>query len=199
MTLSGATWDLVPGTLVVLEGIDQAGKSTQLERLKGVIPDAHFTHQPSGGTVVGQVVYELTEQVAQMHPVSRQFLHLASHAEHYEREIIPALSTNGVVMDRCWWSTIAYGYFSGGLQYAFPSYQAFEDMVKVPAQGIEPAIVFLFMNAWRPDRNNTEGLISGYNMLADRFKCEKVPTDDEEATTEFIVRCLRERGLLRPV
>lgn len=186
---------------MVLEGIDQAGKSTQLERLKAVLPDAHFTHQPSGGTVVGQVVYNLTETIAVIHPVARQFLHLASHAEHYERELIPALSAGGVVMDRCWWSTVAYGYFAGNLQYAFPSYEMFEEMAKVPAQGIEPAVVFVFMDAWRPDRHNTEALLGGYHHLLERYRstAERVPKGDEETVTEFIVKRLRDRELLQVI
>ena len=186
---------------MVLEGIDQAGKSVQLERLKTVLPDAHFTHQPSGGTVVGRVVYELTEQVASIHPVARQFLHLASHAEHYEKELIPALSANGVVMDRCWWSAVAYGYFAGGLQYAFADYQQFEATVRIPTQGIDPAVVFLFMHAWRSDRHNTEELVAGYHFLDERFldTVERVPAVGEEETTEFIVRRLRDRELLRAV
>ena len=197
----GRTWDLTPGSLVVLEGVDQAGKSTQLERLKLALPDALFTHQPSGSTMVGKVVYQLTEQERNMSPVTRQLLHLASHAEHYEREIIPRLSDGAVVMDRCWWSTIAYGYFAGNLQYAVPDYETFERIALLPTQGVQPTVVFVFTRAWRRDRNNTEGLTSGYHYLIERYRdlVEEVPADSVEATTNFIIKRLRDRDLLRPV
>lgn len=196
----GRTWDLLPGTFVVLEGIDQAGKSTQAERLQRVLPDSLFTHQPSGGNVVGEVIYALTE-AHEMHPVTRQLLHLASHAEHYERTIIPRLSDGSVVMDRCWWSTIAYGYFSGNLQYAVPDYEFFERLAKLPTQGMEPDVVFVFMRAWRKDRHNTTALIAGYNSLIERYPdvVETVPADTVEATTQFIIKRLQDRELLQSV
>lgn len=191
------TYDLAPGALVVLEGLDKAGKTTQANALQAVLPDTLFTHQPSGGNVVGATVYELTEAVTAMSPVARQFLHLASHAEHYERELIPTLSTGGVVMDRCWWSTIAYGYFGSGLRFAM-DYPLFEEMCCLPTQGVMPKVVFVFMSPWAEDRHNNSEVLAGYHSLIERFNevAVVVPKDSVEKVTRFIVEELARRNLL---
>lgn len=189
--------NLKPGTLIVLEGMDATGKSTQVDELNKLFPDGKFTHQPSGVTVVGEVVYQITEQVSDMHPLTRQFLHLASHAEHYAKWILPTLSTDGVFMDRCWWSTVAYGYFAGRLHYLM-SLDDFIRMVQLPTQELEPTLVFVFMNPWHHDVHNTPELADGYRQLIDRFgeNTIVVPKLGIEETTAFIVDVLRSKHLL---
>jgi dTMP kinase len=116
------------GTLVVFEGLNNTGKTTQLDRLRQACdepmeagaglfaPAPLFTHQPSGATDLGEEIYSLTERVDWSkpgHQLTRQLLHLAAHNEHYVNDLIPALRRGSVIMDRCWWSAYAYGWRPG--------------------------------------------------------------------------------------
>lgn len=191
--------NLAPGTLCVLEGIDKSGKSTQFEELRKQFPDDLFLHQPSSGGPVGEVVYQLTEKVNHMPPLARQLLHLAAHTEQYERIIIPGLSTRGVFLDRCWWSTVAYGWFLGGLQFLVDLAE-FEKLARLPAQGALPKIVFVFLHEYERDPHNMQSLREGYNHLArtqnERCIVEMIPADTIEGVHSFIVSALAEHGLL---
>ena len=72
---------------VVIEGIDTAGKSTQLEILKNKFPNAIFTKEP-GGTALG---IKLREMILNGEPSSKtaeMFLFLADRAEHTQEIIL---------------------------------------------------------------------------------------------------------------
>ena len=191
---------LIPGKLVVLEGIDATGKSTQLERLRDLLGDELYTHQPSGDTMVGQAVYSITEKSTNLTPLARQFLHLAAHSEQYEKVIIPALSDRGVIMDRCWWSTVAYGWFDGGLKHLIDLID-FIRLVRLPTHGVMPDVVFVFMHAWKQDRHNTIELCNGYEYLTlDLYPevMEPMEIGTPEEQTAQIMAALERRGLLDP-
>lgn len=190
--------DLHPGTLVVLEGLDATGKTTQMEELNKLFPDGVFTHQPSGTTVVGSVVYQLTEQVKDIEPLARQLLHLASHCEHYQQFIVPTLSDRGIFMDRCWWSTVAYGWFGSRLQYRGIDISQFMEIAQWPTQGVEPTVIFLFLEPFKADPHNTPEVRQGFEHLhlAYKSKVVLVPQLSLKATTTFIIKELRARGLV---
>jgi hypothetical protein len=55
---------LRPGSLIVFEGLDRSGKSTQVKRLSALdwaAPGPRFTHMPSGMTDLTSSIYSLTE------------------------------------------------------------------------------------------------------------------------------------------
>lgn len=55
---------LRPGSLIVFEGLDRSGKSTQIKRLSAFdwgTPGPRFTHMPSGLTELTGNIYSLTE------------------------------------------------------------------------------------------------------------------------------------------
>lgn len=186
------------GTVVVLEGLDGSGKSTQAGRLQQLFPDDLFVHQPSSGGQVGELVYRITESSTQMHPVTRQMLHLAAHAEQYQLQIVPALRTGGVVMDRNWWSTVAYGWFDGGFRHVIDLID-FIKMAKLPTQDVEPSVVFVFMHDHVGDPHNTLALVKGYEELALEWfpsLMEPIERGTPEQVTEQIVRALEQRKLL---
>jgi thymidylate kinase len=71
---------LRPGSLVVFEGLDRSGKSTQIERMSRLdweAPGPSFTHMPSGMTELTKSIYSLTEHQRIRSPLARQLLHLA--------------------------------------------------------------------------------------------------------------------------
>lgn len=208
---------LKPSSLIVLEGLDATGKTTQLERLDfassgmdgvrlfGDNPPM-FTRQPGGFDALGAEIYKITEEMEINSPWCRQFLHLASHANHYENHIIPALdSGQSVIMDRCWWSTVAYGYFGGELNEQMTVWE-YIGMAMVPAQGRMPHVVFCFMDPHQDDRHNTPAVRVGYEWLVDTHHLGamshlnntnviSVPKMTVDDTTKFIFEVLVELDL----
>lgn len=170
-----------PGAFVVLEGLDATGKSTQNLRLNkaahGQLPGGeghhlfkeppHFTRQPAGTDELGKEIYALTESDHEMTAWTRQFLHLASHANHYQNSIIPILrSGRSVFMDRCWWSTFAYGFWGTAIQETMEP-EEFLSIAQLPTQGWLPDLVLLFMEPYHIDRHNTPSVVAGYEWLED--------------------------------
>lgn len=112
---------------ISFEGVDGAGKSTQLQLLleylneKGI--DYVFTREP-GGTPVSERIRELLLDPAHqgMSVISEAFLFAASRAELVQRVIRPALASRKVVIcDRYVDSSIVYQGSAGGLPVEFIS------------------------------------------------------------------------------
>jgi dTMP kinase len=97
------------GRLVVLEGIDGCGKSTQARRLAASLP-ARCTAEP-GGTPLGQELRRLLLDPDLSPPAARTeaLLMVADRAEHVATVVEPALAAgHWVVADRFTPSTLAY-------------------------------------------------------------------------------------------
>ncbi|MCQ2949740.1 dTMP kinase [Helicobacter pylori] len=96
---------------VVLEGVDGAGKSTQVGLLKDRFKNALFTKEP-GGTKIGESLRRiaLNENISEL---ARAFLFLSDRAEHVESVIKPALKEKKLIIsDRSLISGMAYSEFS---------------------------------------------------------------------------------------
>jgi dTMP kinase len=91
---------------VVIEGIDTAGKSTQLELLKKKLPNAIFTKEP-GGTKLGVKLRTMALNGEAKSKIAEMFLFIADRAEHIE-EVIKKNKNNTIVSDRSMISGIAY-------------------------------------------------------------------------------------------
>ncbi len=91
---------------VIIEGIDTAGKSTQLEILKEKYPEAVFTKEP-GGTDLGVKIREMVLNGEAKSKVAEMFLFLADRAEH-SFEVVKKNKDNIVISDRGFLSGIAY-------------------------------------------------------------------------------------------
>jgi dTMP kinase len=89
---------------IILEGIDTAGKSTQLEILKQNHPEALFTKEP-GGTKIGLELREMVLSARASSKIAEMFLFLADRAEHYEQIV---KKNDFVISDRGFISGIAY-------------------------------------------------------------------------------------------
>jgi len=102
-----------PGCLITVEGIDGAGKSTQVERLAALLIAAGHrlisTREP-GATALGRELRRMV--LGRELPLSADaelFLFLADRAEHVASVIRPALRKGAIVLcDRFLDSTIAY-------------------------------------------------------------------------------------------
>ncbi|RLA82832.1 MAG: dTMP kinase [Epsilonproteobacteria bacterium] len=91
---------------VVIEGIDTAGKSTQLDILKQKYPEAIFTKEP-GGTKIGLKLREMVLNGEAKSKVAEMFLFLADRAEH-SYEVIKQHPDEIIISDRGFLSGIAY-------------------------------------------------------------------------------------------
>jgi dTMP kinase len=101
------------GALIVFEGGEGSGKSTQLRLLsrdleKNSIP--HVCLREPGGTPLGTEVRRLLlDRASDIVPRAEALLFMASRAQLVEREIRPALARGDVVLlDRFFLSTFAY-------------------------------------------------------------------------------------------
>lgn len=91
---------------VVIEGIDTAGKSTQLDILSKTFNGAVFTKEP-GATPMGLKLREMALNGEAKSKVAEMFLFLADRAEHIEEVIKPNFDKM-VISDRSIISGISY-------------------------------------------------------------------------------------------
>lgn len=102
---------------VVIEGNDGMGKSTLIQGLKDEFPNHHFTHQPSGGSPFnGQIYRYLETHQTSIDNLSAFSLHLAAQAEHYRTLRLMIEGGSPIIMDRFWWSAIAYNFYADRLR-----------------------------------------------------------------------------------
>ncbi len=108
------------GKLIVFEGAEGAGKTTQLrllaERLAARGIDCVGVREP-GGTPVGDVIRNLLlDPEASICPAAEALLFMSSRAELVSRELHPGLEAGSVVIvDRFFLSTYAYQVVGRGL------------------------------------------------------------------------------------
>jgi dTMP kinase len=96
------------GTLITIEGIDGAGKSTVLESLNEEFPNAVFTSEPQEDQWLGTVLRKALSD-EDMSDMGLFFLFLSEHAQHIEDYVNPALEENKLVIsDRFVDSRYAY-------------------------------------------------------------------------------------------
>lgn len=149
---------------------------------------------PSGLTELTKTIYETTERQKITSALARQLLHLACHAEN-----LPALAEarreRGVVLDRWWWSTVAYGWF-GGLRDHL-SEDAFFGAIDMVWGGLDADVVFLFLETYEDDSHNVSTVADGYQSLAAGHPdiVVEMPPGSEESTTAFLFEELKRRDL----
>ncbi len=108
------------GRLVSFEGLDGAGKTTQMALLEQWLLSHHVpyvcTREP-GGTPLGIELRQLLlhRPDLQITPLAEAFLFQSDRAQHFAQLILPALAEGKLVItDRCFDASIAYqGYARG--------------------------------------------------------------------------------------
>lgn len=109
------------GRLISFEGLDGAGKTTQIELLARWL-DSHqvtyiHTREP-GGTPVGRELRSLLFERPDLEisPLAEAFLFQADRAQHFHTLVLPALQAGTLVIsDRCFDASIAYQGFARGV------------------------------------------------------------------------------------
>ncbi|HIU84218.1 MAG TPA: dTMP kinase [Candidatus Aphodousia gallistercoris] len=130
------------GRFITFEGIDGAGKSTQIEVIHQAIKargiEVVRTREP-GGTPLSEKIRELllTES---MQPETETLLFFASRAEHIARVIRPAMARGAwVLSDR--FTDATYAYQVGGRGFSAEKVEALEEWTH---GGFQPDLTVLF-------------------------------------------------------
>lgn len=111
-----------PGIFLTIDGIDGAGKSTQLKLLAEWLRSkgCHVvTCRDPGSTAVGDAVRKilLSGDVAPIDRMSEMLLYMAARAQLVEEVIRPALAEGSVVLsDRYLLANVVYQGWAGGLE-----------------------------------------------------------------------------------
>jgi dTMP kinase len=156
------------GRFITFEGIDGAGKSTQLKWLAGFIRDrgigVRVTREP-GGTPLGEEVRELVlARDHQLDPETETLLMFAARREHVERIVLPALTAGEwVLCDR--FTDATYAYQSGGSGVAWEKIVRLEQWVH---QELQPDLTLLLDVTPEVGRRRADE-----DRAADRFEREK--------------------------
>jgi len=103
----------LPGRLVVFEGVEGAGKTTQLQLLGRALDARGVAYDPfrePGGTLIGdQIRALLLDPASQIGPEAEALLFMASRAQLISERVKPALARGHIVLlDRFFLSTYAY-------------------------------------------------------------------------------------------
>lgn len=100
-----------PGRLLVFEGLDGSGKSTQLALLAGALEARHaplITREPTDGPW-GRRIREMARSGQRVAPEEELRWFVEDRREHVERVLRPALAAGRLVLsDRYFLSTVAY-------------------------------------------------------------------------------------------
>ena len=177
------------GMLIVLEGLDGCGKSTQVDRLvrwlRGCQSLQVIQLREPGGTRLGEQLREmmLGQPVT---PLAETLLFSAARAELVETVVKPALTSGKtVVMDRFWPSTIAYQQY-GNQTDPHLTYQ----LTRPFSTGLDSLILWLdvpvqtcLARVRKPDLIESRGVgyfervRAGYQWLADTAQIVRVDGD----------------------
>lgn len=121
---------------ITIEGIDTAGKSTQIAKLSQAFPHAIITKEP-GGTAIGKEIREMVLSVKAQSKKAEFLLFLADRAEHIKEVIEPNLDKM-IISDRSVVSGVAYALIQGEI-----SQTAILHLNRFATNGIYPEKVFL--------------------------------------------------------
>ena len=97
---------------IAIEGIDTAGKSTQIAAVSAHYPDAVLTKEP-GATDIGIEIREMVLSARAKSKKAEFLLFLADRAEHIKEVIEPNIDSKMIISDRSAVSGVAYALIQG--------------------------------------------------------------------------------------
>lgn len=134
---------------ILFEGIDGAGKSTQIARLAAAFPQAIVTKEP-GGTKLGENLREILLKENDLDKRAEILLFLADRAEHFGKIIKPNLDKM-ILSDRGFVSGMAYALAGGNF-----SFEELLSLNKFALQGNFPQKIVFF----KADENTLRSRLS---------------------------------------
>lgn len=135
------------GKLIIFEGIDGCGKTTQakilLENLKTRHIPVILLREP-GGTEVGEriraILLDKSQDVLEIDPYAELMLFLSARRQLFVQEIKPRLNRGEtVILDRFGDSSVAYQGYGHGVDISL-----IQNLNKIVTEQLSPSIIFLF-------------------------------------------------------
>ena len=132
------------GRLISFEGLDGAGKTTQmglLERWLEARGVPYVRTREPGGTPLGLEIRRLLLNRPDLAivPLAEAFLFQADRAQHFAKLVIPALREGKLVItDRCFDASIAYQGYARGV-----GVELIEELSMLATQGYKPDLTIL--------------------------------------------------------
>ena len=129
-------------TFFVIEGVAGSGKTTHIEHLKSLYPDAVFTREPGGTTFGEQARTLLFDHAKDIDPISQLYLVHAGRWQNIIEHIAPALAAGKTVFcDRFQLSTYAFQVASNNRYDLLP--HLLETQAQFLEAGVNPHYIFL--------------------------------------------------------
>ena len=127
------------GFFITLEGVEGAGKTTQIHRLAEALDgDVLVTREP-GGTPVSEQVRNIFLTQSTMSATTELLLIAAARAQHVTEFILPNLNSGKIVLcDRFSDATIAYQGYRKGIDL-----KLIEQVNRIATGGLVPDITFV--------------------------------------------------------
>ena len=127
------------GIFITFEGVEGAGKTTQVQRLAAALgPDVVRTREP-GGTPISERIRDIFLTSDGITVVTELLLIAAARAQHVDELIRPALAANQIVIcDRFIDATVAYQGYRGGIDL-----DLIHQLNRVATSGLTPDITFI--------------------------------------------------------
>ena len=136
--------ELYKGRLISFEGLDGAGKTTQMRLLEQWLQERNIafirTLEP-GGTPLGAEIRPLVLNRPDLAivPLAESFLFQADRAQHFARLVIPALQEGKLVItDRCYDASIVYQGYARGV-----GVELVEQLSLLATQSVQPDLTIL--------------------------------------------------------
>ena len=127
------------GFFITLEGVEGAGKTTQINLLAEAFGEKVIVTREPGGTQISEQIREIFLTAAEISAQTELMLIAASRAQHVSELILPALKDGKtVICDRFSDATIAYQGYRKGIDL-----ELIEQVNSIATQGLKPDVTFL--------------------------------------------------------
>lgn len=207
------------GLYIALEGIDAAGKTTQLTELSSYFKSKGkkvvTTREPRKEGFIGDIIHQVLLGKVKIPAKALQYLFSTDRVIHHEELILPALERGDVVIsDRSFWSAVVYGILDKNEE----NYQVESTDQLLVAQSIlsfyhqftVPDVTFYLKiplseslkrmeekhkedtKEIYEDKNKLEKVIGGYDWLFEKFSPEITEIDGAGSIEEVRDRMIAE-------
>jgi dTMP kinase len=133
------------GIMLVFDGVNGAGKSSTVERIRAHLAGLGFsvikTREP-GGTAIGEKIREilLSPESKEIADITEVMLFAAARAQHVREKIIPAIALGSIVLcDRFESSGVSFQHFARGIDLGL-----IKALNALALSGFEPDANFIF-------------------------------------------------------
>ncbi len=127
------------GFFITLEGVEGAGKTTQIDLLAEALGENVIVTREPGGTQISEQIREIFLTASEISAQTELMLIAASRAQHVSELILPALKDGKtVICDRFSDATIAYQGYRKGIDL-----ELIEQVNSIATQGLKPDVTFL--------------------------------------------------------